>query len=306
VQIGLALYLLYGEVQWSLLGGLGVVVVLIPLNAYITYRISVVSKAIMICKDERLSLLDTLLRHIRTFKVMALEGYFVRRILATRAREMRQLANRKYLDAVCVYLWATTPILVSLVTFVMYSAVKGRPLTSSIVFTSLALFGILIHPLNAFPWVLNGIVEGRVSALRLDAFMQSTEWGQLEDGETAEAMRDDSRSSPRPPGKRVCLQPHSASECAICIEGAFDFVLAAPEAKLAESGITSVVVDFDAFEALTDSPASPTAAAAIPRSVHALHGISLHVHAGEFIAVHGVVGSGKSSLLSRTRVRLEH
>lgn len=30
------------------------------------------------------------------------------------------------------------------------------------VFTSLALFNVLILPLNAFPWVVNGIVEVRV------------------------------------------------------------------------------------------------------------------------------------------------
>lgn len=43
----------------------------------------------------------------------------------------------------------------SLATFGLY-ALLGRTLTAPVVFTSLALFGVLIAPLNAFPWVVNG------------------------------------------------------------------------------------------------------------------------------------------------------
>ena len=39
------------------------------------------------------------------------------------------------------------------------------------VFTSVALFAMLTGPLNAFPWVLNGLVESLVSLRRLDAFL---------------------------------------------------------------------------------------------------------------------------------------
>ena len=43
----------------------------------------------------------------------------------------------------------------SLATFGLY-VLLGRQLTAPLVFTSLALFGVLIAPLNAFPWVVNG------------------------------------------------------------------------------------------------------------------------------------------------------
>lgn len=39
------------------------------------------------------------------------------------------------------------------------------------VFTSVALFNMLISPLNAFPWVLNGLMEAWVSVKRLQAFL---------------------------------------------------------------------------------------------------------------------------------------
>ena len=39
------------------------------------------------------------------------------------------------------------------------------------VFTSIALFNMLISPLNAFPWVLNGLMEAWVSVKRIQAFL---------------------------------------------------------------------------------------------------------------------------------------
>lgn len=39
------------------------------------------------------------------------------------------------------------------------------------VFTSLALFALLISPLNAFPWVINGLVEAHVSLKRVQRFI---------------------------------------------------------------------------------------------------------------------------------------
>ena len=43
----------------------------------------------------------------------------------------------------------------------------GACLHAQVVFTSLALFSVLIAPLNSFPWVVNGCVEAFVSVRRL-------------------------------------------------------------------------------------------------------------------------------------------
>lgn len=41
-------------------------------------------------------------------------------------------------------------------------------------FTTLALVGMLIIPLNTFPWVLNGILEAKVSLERIQRFFKLT------------------------------------------------------------------------------------------------------------------------------------
>ena len=76
----------------------------------------------------------------------------VMQIREAREGELQALSVEKYLDALCVYFWAATSILTSIITFTLY-ALLGYRLTADVVFTSLALFNVLIVPLNGFPWV---------------------------------------------------------------------------------------------------------------------------------------------------------
>ncbi len=47
-----------------------------------------------------------------------------------REKEIKNLKGRKYLDAMCVYFWATTPVLVSLLSFGTY-ILLGNQLTAA-------------------------------------------------------------------------------------------------------------------------------------------------------------------------------
>lgn len=47
-----------------------------------------------------------------------------------RAAELKSLKGRKYLDAWCVYFWATTPVIISILTFTTY-ALLGNKLTAA-------------------------------------------------------------------------------------------------------------------------------------------------------------------------------
>ena len=65
----------------------------------------------------------------------------------------------------------------------------------------MALFSILISPLNAFPWVINGLMEAWVSTKRIQAFLKLSEldWDQyysdMRDTLTAFPPTDEDRSS---------------------------------------------------------------------------------------------------------------
>lgn len=51
-------------------------------------------------------------------------------IFGYRDAELKSLKGRKYLDALCVYFWATTPVLISIITFATYVAM-GNKLTAA-------------------------------------------------------------------------------------------------------------------------------------------------------------------------------
>ena len=106
----------------------------------------------MLYKDQRVKVVTEFLQGIRVIKFYAWEKFFLSKMDVVREKELRQIRAKKYLDAGCVYFWASTPILMSVLTFITYAQL-GNKLTAAKVFTSLALFNMLISPLNAFPWV---------------------------------------------------------------------------------------------------------------------------------------------------------
>ncbi|KAL6741905.1 hypothetical protein Aduo_015112 [Ancylostoma duodenale] len=167
VQLGIALYLLYREVGTAFLAGVMVAIILIPLNKKVTDSIGRMSVKLMHCKDQRIKLVRETMEGIRAVKASAWEPFFEKKISELREDELKYLKARKYLDAVCVYLWASAPLLITICILTTYTLSLHEKLTAAKAFTCLALVNILIMPLNAFPWVLNGLVEALVSLRRL-------------------------------------------------------------------------------------------------------------------------------------------
>ncbi|XP_067115329.1 ATP-binding cassette sub-family C member 10 isoform X1 [Osmerus mordax] len=169
-QFSIALYLLYLQVGVAFLGGLGVALLLVPLNKLLASLILENNKQMLRHKDSRVKLMTEVLFGIRVIKFYNWEAHFAEKIAECRRLELSHLKAIKYLDAVCVYTWAALPVVISILTFVTY-VLLGHELTAAKVFTTLALVGMLILPLNSFPWVLNGTLEAKVSLGRIQHFL---------------------------------------------------------------------------------------------------------------------------------------
>ncbi|XP_053368772.1 ATP-binding cassette sub-family C member 10 [Clarias gariepinus] len=169
-QFILALYLLYLQVGVAFLGGLTVAFLLVPLNKVLAARILENNKHMLTHKDNRVKLMTEVLFGIRVLKFYNWEQHITEKITQSREKELSHLKALKYLDAVCVYTWAALPVVISILTFITY-VLLGNSLTAAKVFTTLALVGMLILPLNAFPWVLNGTLEAKVSLDRIQLFL---------------------------------------------------------------------------------------------------------------------------------------
>ncbi|CAK9157465.1 unnamed protein product [Ilex paraguariensis] len=173
-QIGVALYLLYTQVNFAFVSGVGITILLIPVNKWIANLIANATKNMMEQKDERIRKTGELLTYIRTLKMYGWELLFASWLMKTRSSEVTHLSTRKYMDAWCVFFWATTPTLFPLFTFGLYT-LTGHHLDAATVFTCLALFNNLISPLNSFPWVINGLIDAIISTRRLTKFLSCSE-----------------------------------------------------------------------------------------------------------------------------------
>uniref|UniRef100_A0A3B4XU10 ATP-binding cassette, sub-family C (CFTR/MRP), member 10 n=1 Tax=Seriola lalandi dorsalis TaxID=1841481 RepID=A0A3B4XU10_SERLL len=172
-RFSITLYLLYLQVGVAFLGGLGVALLLVPFNKFLASRILSNNKDMLMHKDSRVKLMTEILFGIRVIKFYNWEPHFTQKVAECRKQELSHLKAIKYLDAMCVYTWAALPVVISILTFVTY-VMLGHQLTAAKVFTTLALVGMLITPLNAFPWVLNGILEAKVSLERIQRFFKLT------------------------------------------------------------------------------------------------------------------------------------
>uniref|UniRef100_A0A8C8ZXC6 ATP-binding cassette sub-family C member 10 n=1 Tax=Prolemur simus TaxID=1328070 RepID=A0A8C8ZXC6_PROSS len=170
LQLAITLYLLYQQVGVAFVGGLILALLLVPVNKVIATRIMASNQEMLQHKDARVKLMAELLSGIRVIKFCGWEKALGARVEAYRARELGRLCVIKYLDAACVYLWAALPVVISIIIFITY-VFMGHQLTATKVFTALALVRMLILPLNNFPWVINGLLEAKVSLDRIQRFL---------------------------------------------------------------------------------------------------------------------------------------
>ena len=173
LQVCIVIAQLHAQVSWAAAAGVGILGVLVPLNVYVATRIGALTQDMMTARDARVQATREILTGIRAVKMGSLEGPLLGKVRTARGDEVRALAERKYLDALCVWCWACTPLLMALATFglVLTLPDADAAFTPAKVWSSLAMLQLLIFPLNAFPWMLSGLLEARVSLVRLNEFL---------------------------------------------------------------------------------------------------------------------------------------
>lgn len=81
-------------------------------------------------------MINEVLFGIRVVKFCAWEPHFTAKVDVLRKAELDSLKKRKYLDAMCVYFWATTPVLISIITFATYILLGNRLTAAKVRFIS--------------------------------------------------------------------------------------------------------------------------------------------------------------------------
>ncbi|KAI0840539.1 P-loop containing nucleoside triphosphate hydrolase protein [Hypoxylon sp. FL0890] len=175
-QITICMISLYQLVGWSMLSGIGVMLIMIPVNGFIARIMKRLQKTQMKNKDARSRLIAEIINNMKSIKLYAWSTAFMNKLNYVRNDlELKNLRKIGAGQAFANFTWSTTPFLVSCSTFAVFVWTHDVPLTTEIVFPALALFNLLTFPLAVLPMVITSIIEASVAVGRLTEFLTAEE-----------------------------------------------------------------------------------------------------------------------------------
>ncbi|KAL5047594.1 hypothetical protein BDW71DRAFT_179567 [Aspergillus fruticulosus] len=175
-QITLCMISLYQLVGVSMFAGIGVMILMIPLNGVIARMMKKLQLVQMKNKDARSRLMTEILNNIKSIKLYAWNTAFMNKLSHIRNDlELNTLRKIGATQSIANFTWQSTPFLVSCSTFTVFVLTEDRPLTTSVVFPALTLFNLLTFPLSILPMVITSVIEASVAVRRLTDYFTAEE-----------------------------------------------------------------------------------------------------------------------------------
>lgn len=176
LQVILAIYFLWQILGPSVLAGVALMVLLIPLNGGVAMKMRAFQVEQMKFKDSRIKLMSEILGGIKVLKLYAWEPSFLKQVEDIRQNELQLLRKSAYLQALSNFIWVCTPFLVTLITLGVYVCVdENNVLDAEKAFVSVSLFNILKVPLNMLPQLISNLTQTSVSLKRIQHFLTQDE-----------------------------------------------------------------------------------------------------------------------------------
>lgn len=171
VQAVLAIFLLYRIMGYSSIAGIGMMILLLPVNLYVSKQFAAIQKQILAATDARIHITNEVLSNIRIIKFFAWEQRFISLINEKRAVELLHIRRRYVWWAVAATVWSGAPILITFLSFFVYTVVEKKNLIPSVAFTALSLFQILRVPLDQLADMVAHVQESKVSVDRIEEYL---------------------------------------------------------------------------------------------------------------------------------------
>jgi ABC-type multidrug transport system fused ATPase/permease subunit len=175
VQVVVAIFLLYRILGYSSIAGIGMMVILLPINMYVAKQFAKIQKLILAATDARIHSTNEVLTNIRIIKFFAWEQRFIGQVNEKRYIELKHLRRRYILWAVAATIWSGSPVLITFLSFLVYTNVEHKALIPSVAFTALSLFQILRIPLDQLADMVAHVQESKVSVDRIEEYLLEPE-----------------------------------------------------------------------------------------------------------------------------------
>lgn len=176
LQIFLAIYFLWQNLGPSVLAGVALIILLLPLHGAVTLKMQALQVEQMKFKDSRIKLMSEILAGIKVLKLYAWEKSFLEQVERIRKDELRLVWKIACLHALSTFIWVCTPFLVTLMSLGVYVLVDpSHVLDAEKAFVSVSLLNGLKMSLSHLPQLINYLAQSSVSVKRLQSFLNQDE-----------------------------------------------------------------------------------------------------------------------------------
>jgi ABC-type multidrug transport system fused ATPase/permease subunit len=289
IQLCTNSYLLFSNLGISFLFGLATMFLLLIFNYYIQIKYRKEFSQVLRRRDERSKIIVETFNNLKVLKLYAWEDEFMRRIEECRNRELIQVERCLRFNLINLPITWTGPVLVSIISIGTYLYFTGYMEIANIL-TCITIFNNIQEPLGDLPWILGRMNETLLSLGRIEKFLDQDE---VDDSNLirndVEAVRED---------------------IAIKVEnGNFSWGIEFEEEIIKEDKVDltkSIVlkdndnanINSNSDNELLEKSGDATRISIMKENLRTiLKDINLTIHKGEFVAIVGEVGAGKSSLL---------
>ena len=158
----------------SVLAGFTATLFVLPLSTYFSNRYIEIQQILMQAKDKRAAVVTEVVQNMRQIKFSAIEKEWYDRVTGIRQGELKALLQNITCMTGVVAVWTLSPLLLSTVSLLVYSLTQG-PLTASVAFTALSIFGSLEDSLMGIPYLFSRALEAKISCERIANYLRESE-----------------------------------------------------------------------------------------------------------------------------------
>ncbi|EAR98273.2 ABC transporter C family protein (macronuclear) [Tetrahymena thermophila SB210] len=165
---------IYSKVGFYVIYGVAMLLFSILFSIVMGYLISRTISKMSMFKDQRVSMSKDVVEGIKNIKFLGWENIFSQKLKELRKKEFKQISFVRILDGL------QTTFFISSSYFLLYILISsfvddGNNLSDTNVFTIIALFGNLAHPIGMIPFSIRCISKSRISFIRIQNFLNLKE-----------------------------------------------------------------------------------------------------------------------------------
>ncbi|KAI1701313.1 ABC transporter domain-containing protein [Ditylenchus destructor] len=155
--------------------GIIVLLIILPLNFYLSKQTAAYEELQMKYKDARLKLVNDILSGIKVLKLYAWEISMQKMVADLREKELKALRIIFILDGFISTSFQLGPVIASFVSFLGYTVIQGHKLRPEVAFVSMMFFTMLRFAIYQMPQILTYAIKAFVSGKRILKFLNEDE-----------------------------------------------------------------------------------------------------------------------------------